>query len=107
MSRDVYPRIEFSKTIEQIERELDGSKYQLMVLTNMLDRRNVERNYNTALKGICNGGLLGLSLMMIASLITAFLLTILVCVDSHTWIYLTKKYKKPNQIFVSKLKTNN
>lgn len=57
----------------------------------MLDRRNVDRNYNLALKGLCGGGLLGLSLMMVAALVTALLLTILVCVDSHTWIYLTNR----------------
>lgn len=80
------------QSIEQIDRELSDSKYQLQSLTGMLDRRYVDRNYNSALKGLCGGGLLGLSLMMVASLVTAFLLTILVCVDSHTWIYLTNRF---------------
>lgn len=80
------------QSIEQIDRELSDSKYQLQSLTGMLDRRNVDRNYNSALKGLCGGGLLGLSLMMVASLVTAFLLTILVCVDSHTWIYLSNRF---------------
>lgn len=31
---------------------------------------------------------------MIATMATAFLLTILVCIDSHTWIYLTKRWVK-------------
>lgn len=80
------------QSIEQIDRELSDSKYQLQSLTGMLDRRYVDRNYNSALKGLCGGGLLGLSLMMVASLVTAFLLTILVCVDSHTWIYLSNRF---------------
>lgn len=91
ISRGIYPKIDVGQSIEQIDRELSDSKYQLQSLTGLLDRRSVDPNYNLALKGLCGGGLLGLSLMMVASLITALLLTILVCVDSHTWIYLTKR----------------
>ncbi|XP_037036928.1 protein tweety-2 isoform X1 [Bradysia coprophila] len=91
ISSGIYPKIEVGQSIEQIDRELSDGKYQLQALTGMLDRRNVDRNYYLALKGLCGGGLLGLSLMMVASLATAFLLTILVCVDSHTWIYLSKR----------------
>lgn len=91
MSRDVYPRVDMSNKIEQIDRELRNSRSELLVLTSMLDRRTVDRNFNNAMKGLCEGGLFGLTLMMLASLVSAILLTLLVCVDSHTWIYLTKK----------------
>ena len=60
-------------------------------LTDMLDSHAINMHYNSATRSFCHGGLFGLSLMMIATIATAFLLTILVCVDSHTWIYLTKK----------------
>ncbi|KAJ6636227.1 Protein tweety-2 [Pseudolycoriella hygida] len=90
-ARGAFLTIEVGQSIEQIERELSESKYQLQSLTGLLDRRNVEPKYALALKGLCGGGLLGLSLMMVASLVTAFLLTILVCVDSHTWIYLSNR----------------
>lgn len=106
ISRGIYPKIEVGQSIEQIDRELSDSKYQLQSLTGMLDRRYVERHYNLALKGLCGGGLLGLSLMMVASMVTAFLLTILVCVDSHTWIYLSNRFgvislKKNVRIFLT------
>lgn len=58
----------------------------------MLDYSSVHQHYEGAVKGLCEGALLGLSLMTVAGLVTAFLLTLLVCVDSHTWIYLSKKY---------------
>lgn len=83
-----------------IDGELDASRYELSELILMLERRSVERHYDAGLKSICEKGLLGLSLMTVATVATALLLTILVCVDSHTWIYLTP-YKK----FVDKMET--
>lgn len=60
-------------------------------LTYMLDTREIQMHYGNATKSFCHAGLFGLALMMIATIATALLLTILVCVDSHTWIYLTKR----------------
>lgn len=91
MSKDLFPRIDVGSKITHIQHELDTNQRQLINLSSMLDRRTVQYHYATATKGLCTGGLFGLALMMIASLLTAFFLTILVCVDSHTWIYLTKK----------------
>lgn len=91
MSRDLFPQVVLGRTIESIDRELNDSKYELLGLTKMLDKQNVDKHYINAIKGICGGGLLGLSLMTLAGLIAAFFLTILVCVDSHTWIYLSNR----------------
>lgn len=76
---------------EQIRTELDESRFVVTDLMLMLDRRSVDRHYENAMKGLCEGSLLGLTLMTVAGLATAFLLTLLVCVDSHTWIYLSQK----------------
>lgn len=57
----------------------------------MLEKTTIDKHYVHAMEGLCKGGLFGLSLMMVASLVAAALLTILVCVDSHTWIYLSKR----------------
>lgn len=78
--------------IEPIDRELLNGREQLMQLKEMLDQPTVRKHYIEAMRGLCNSGLFGLSLMMVASLVAAALLTILVCVDSHTWIYLSKRY---------------
>lgn len=91
MSKDLYPRFDLKSKLDPIEKELTEGRAQLTTLVDMLDSRTVDKYYILAMKGICGGGLLGLSLMMVATLITAVLLTILVCVDSHTWIYLSKR----------------
>lgn len=91
IARDLYQRYQTGPKVTKIQSEIDNSKRTLGVLSTMLDRRVVQQHYLSATKGMCNGGLFGLTLMMIASLLTAFFLTILVCVDSHTWIYLSKK----------------
>ncbi|CAD7087480.1 unnamed protein product [Hermetia illucens] len=91
MSREIYPRIDITTTTEALSKDLEEARGRLSVLTAMLDRRSIDKHYADALKGVCGGGLLGLSLMMAAGLLTAILLTILVYADSHAWIYLTKK----------------
>lgn len=88
---DLYPRIEMSSKINRITAELDDSKRQLIALSAMADRRTAMEHYASATRGLCEGGLLGLTLMLLASLVSAAILSLLVCVDSHTWIYLTKK----------------
>ncbi|XP_055634258.1 protein tweety-2-like [Toxorhynchites rutilus septentrionalis] len=88
---DLYPRFEMSSKISRLNGELDDSKRQLIALSAMADRRTVMEHYANATRGLCEGGLLGLTLMLLASLVAAAILSLLVCVDSHTWIYLTKK----------------
>lgn len=92
MSRDVFPHSDLSKSIDPITRELNDGYGQLAILITMLEQQNVDKHYALAMRGLCNGGIFGLSLMMVASLVSAFILTVLVCVDSHTWIYLSKRY---------------
>lgn len=91
ISKDLFPRAEISATTNQIENELNESRFTLNDLILMLEYHSVHRNYDGAVKGLCESTLLGLALMTVASLATAFLLTLLVCVDSHTWIYLSQK----------------
>lgn len=92
IARDLYRPVETSQITDQIDNELSESRFVLTDLILMLDRRSVDRHYENALKGLCEGSLLGLTLMTVAGLATAFLLTLLVCVDSHTWIYLGRRY---------------
>lgn len=92
MSRDLYPRAQISTTTDQIESELNESRYELNDLILMLDGHAVSRHYDEAVKNLCGDALFGLSIMTVAALVTAFLLTLLVIVDSHTWIYLDRRY---------------
>ncbi|XP_020715718.1 protein tweety-2 isoform X2 [Ceratitis capitata] len=102
MSQETYPRIDVHKTLEAMENDLEETKRNLTVLSATLDRRAIDRHYADALHGLCSGGLLGLSLMMVAGLLTSFLLTILVYADSHAWIYLSKR---PSSLDIDKSET--
>lgn len=83
---------EVDKKISSIHKSMENCKAQIIGISNMLDHRSTSEHNGAAIRGFCQSGSFGLALMLLASLISAFLLTILVCVDSHTWIYLTKKY---------------
>lgn len=71
--------------------DLNNSERLLTQLTALVDCKPLHRNYLNATRGLCEGGLLGLLLMLIASFTAAILLTIMVWVDSHTWIYIRKR----------------
>ncbi|BFG00267.1 hormone receptor 4 [Drosophila madeirensis] len=91
MSQETYPRIDVQRTLTAMDNDLEETRRNLTTLSATLDRRAIDRHYAEALRGLCGGGLLGLSLMMVAGLLTSFLLTILVYADSHAWIYLSKR----------------
>lgn len=71
--------------------DLGFSDRILTQLTTLVDCREIHDNYLNASRGLCEGGLTGLVLMLIASFVAAILLTIMVWVDSHTWIYIRKR----------------
>lgn len=106
MSRFVFPKLQPANTTDPINRAFAEGFDTIVGLMTMLEQPNVDRSYALAMRGLCNGGILGLSLMMVASLVSAFILTVLVCVDSHTWIYLSKRYlyaslrRKKNRQFI-------
>ncbi|GAB0087264.1 Protein tweety [Sergentomyia squamirostris] len=74
-----------------VSADLNLSERLLTQLTALVDCKAIHFNYLTAARGLCEGGLLGLVLMLIASFIAAILLTVMVWVDSHTWIYIRKR----------------
>lgn len=77
--------------IGAVHADLNTCERLLTQLTAVVDCKAVYFNYVNATKGLCEGGLLGLVLMLAASFIAAILLTIMVWVDSHTWIYIRKR----------------
>ncbi|XP_060522842.1 protein tweety-like isoform X2 [Cylas formicarius] len=60
-------------------------------LTALVDCRTLYKHYLGGARALCNGGLLGLTLMLASAVLAGLLLTVLVWVDSHTWIYIRKK----------------
>ncbi|KAG5672510.1 hypothetical protein PVAND_002634 [Polypedilum vanderplanki] len=91
IGKRIFPSHDVPGRISHLYKIIDNGASALANLTELLDSRAIQIHYNSAARSLCHGGLFGLALMMIATIATAFLLTILVCVDSHTWIYLTKK----------------
>lgn len=71
--------------------DLNNSERLLTQLTALVDCKALHFNYLSATRGLCESGLLGLCLMLLASFTAAILLTIMVWVDSHTWIYIRKR----------------
>ncbi|XP_032454429.1 protein tweety isoform X2 [Nasonia vitripennis] len=64
---------------------------KLTSLTTFLDCKPLHKQYVHAAKSLCHFGLFGLTLMLLASVASGFLFTVLVWVDSHTWIYIRKR----------------
>uniref|UniRef100_A0A1B0A2Z8 Protein tweety homolog n=1 Tax=Glossina pallidipes TaxID=7398 RepID=A0A1B0A2Z8_GLOPL len=74
-----------------VNADLNSSERLLTQLTALVDCKAVHHSFLAAARGLCEGGLLGLVLMLVASFVAAILLTIMVWVDSHTWIYIRKR----------------
>lgn len=60
-------------------------------LAALLDCRPLHDQYLAAAKAVCELGLNGMALMLLASVSAGLLFTILVWVDSHTWIYIRRR----------------
>lgn len=72
--------------------DLNSGERLLTHLTAHVDCKAVHYNYVAATRCLCEGGLLGLVLMLVASFVAAIFLTVMVWVDSHTWIYIRKRH---------------
>ncbi|XP_034184492.2 tweety isoform X1 [Osmia lignaria lignaria] len=60
-------------------------------LATLLDCKPFHKQYVHAAKSLCHLGLYGLTFMLLASLAAGLFFTVLVWVDSHTWIYIRKR----------------
>ncbi|XP_065340830.1 protein tweety isoform X1 [Cloeon dipterum] len=60
-------------------------------LEQKLSCQSINRNYQGAIHGICDLGLMGLLFMLASAAGAGILFTLLVWIDSHTWIYIRKR----------------
>lgn len=72
--------------------EVNAGERLITSLTTLVDCRALHAHYIEGTRGLCNIGLLGLALMLLSSILSGLLFTVLVWVDSHTWIYIRKRY---------------
>lgn len=91
LTNSMYRQDNVRPKIERFDNELRNSKMALAELSSLLDRRTVESHYRVATRSLCGPSLIGLTLMLVSGLVMALMLSILVCVDSHVWIYLGTK----------------
>ncbi|XP_054012928.1 protein tweety isoform X3 [Hylaeus anthracinus] len=73
-----------STDVNTVDRLMSG-------LTTLLDCKPFHKQYVHAAKSLCHLGLYGLTFMLLASLAAGLFFTVLVWVDSHTWIYIRKR----------------
>lgn len=78
-------------TLKSLTAETNAAERVLNSLTALVDCRAVRAHYLAGARALCDAGLLGLALLLLASALAGLLFTILVWVDSHTWIYIGKK----------------
>lgn len=91
ISLQIFKNAGLQPKLGAVSADLNTSERLLTQLTALVDCKAVHFNYLNATRGLCEGGLFGLVLMLIASFIAAILLTVMVWVDSHTWIYIRKR----------------
>lgn len=92
MSLDLFKHVMgLDVILSSVNADFNSCERLLATLTAVVDCKAIHYNYLNATRGLCEGGLLGLVLMLIASFIAAILLTVMVWVDSHTWIYIRKR----------------
>lgn len=83
---------------EQLHPNLDVLSTEVKLVSNLisglaaiLDCRPIHQEYIHALQSTCDTALFGLALMLLAMAVAGFFFTVLVWLDSHTWIYIRKK----------------
>ncbi|KAL1494107.1 hypothetical protein ABEB36_009758 [Hypothenemus hampei] len=95
----LFPKKGLEQKFNSLKNEINTADTIGTQLTALVDCRNLYTHYLRGARALCNVGLLGLSLMLISAVLAGFLMTILVWVDSHTWIYIRKKkdYQQVNE----------
>nr|CAH7730593.1 unnamed protein product [Callosobruchus chinensis]CAH7749486.1 unnamed protein product [Callosobruchus chinensis] len=87
----LYPKKGLDTKFSSLRNDINAADNLIHSLTALVDCRTLHMHYLRGARALCNVGLLGLALMLVSAVLSGFLLTILVWVDSHTWIYIRKK----------------
>ncbi|CAH1726160.1 protein tweety isoform X1 [Aphis gossypii] len=77
--------------LQKMRMDVENAARMVSALPASLECRQIHVQYNRALHATCDLALFGLALMLLASVVSGIFFTILVWLDSHTWIYIRKK----------------
>ncbi|KAK7869557.1 hypothetical protein R5R35_003353 [Gryllus longicercus] len=91
MAKELYKPSELNPKLDILTTAITSVDRLVSGLATLLDCKHLHRQYLNAVRNVCDLGLYGLSYMLIASLAAGFFFTVLVWVDSHTWIYIRKR----------------
>ncbi|KAK0167955.1 hypothetical protein PV327_001803 [Microctonus hyperodae] len=88
---DLFKDQQLAPKLSSLKNEVNAVDRLMSGLTTLLDCKPLHKQYINAAKGLCHLGLYGLAFMLLASLAAGLFFTVLVWVDSHTWIYIRKR----------------
>lgn len=88
---ELFPRKSLEPKFASLLNQVNEADSLTTPLTALVDCRMLHMHYLRGARALCNVGLLGLSLMLASAVLAGLLLTALVWVDSHTWIYIRKR----------------
>ncbi|KAL1130525.1 hypothetical protein AAG570_011771 [Ranatra chinensis] len=91
LARQLYPPNQLHPRLDVLSKEVKLVSDMITGLVTMLICSPVHEQYMIALHAICDMTLFGLTFMLAASIGAGFFFTVLVWLDSHTWIYIRKK----------------
>lgn len=87
----LFPKKGLDTKFSSLKNDINAADNFIHSLTALVDCRSLHMHYLRGARALCNVGLLGLTLMLLSAVLAGLLLTALVWVDSHTWIYIRKK----------------
>ncbi|GJQ86587.1 hypothetical protein Trydic_g8628 [Trypoxylus dichotomus] len=88
---ELYPRKGLDHKFSSLLNQVKEGDMLMTSLISLVDCKALYTHYLRGAKALCNVGLLGLSLMLASAILAGLLLTALVWIDSHTWIYIRKR----------------
>lgn len=88
---DLFPKKGLEPKFSSLINQVNEADLLMTSLTTLVDCRALHTHYLLGARALCNFGLLGLTFMLASAILAGLLLTILVWVDSHTWIYIRKR----------------
>ncbi|XP_018335202.1 protein tweety isoform X2 [Agrilus planipennis] len=88
---ELFPRRMLEPIFSSLLNQVNEADSVITSLTTLVDCRALNSHYLMGARALCNVGLWGLSLMLMSAMLAGLLMTVLVWVDSHTWIYIRKK----------------
>nr|CAD7571665.1 unnamed protein product [Timema californicum] len=91
LARELYKPTDLNPKLDVVATEVKQADSLVSALATMLDCNAFHKQYVKAVDSVCDLGLYGLTFMLLASVAAGIFFTVLVWVDSHTWIYIRKR----------------